>query len=209
MSKFDLHVHSSYSLDGNVKPKDIIKYLKKKRFKGAAIVDHSTIKGATEAMKYAEDFLVIPGMEIKTDRGHILAIGIKEEVKSRVADELIDEIHEKGGIAILAHPFRFSKPKIKADAIEAINGRNFPLQNKRAIEYARMKRLPVTAGSDAHFLWELGVAYVDMNAESVEEAIEEILNGVEIDGNQNLFHPIKCKIFSFFSSAKRGFGRVE
>ncbi|OYT58682.1 hypothetical protein B6U81_07505 [Thermoplasmatales archaeon ex4484_30] len=66
---FDLHVHTCYSLDGNEKPEEIVKYLKKKGFKGAAIVDHNTLKGALEVK--SSDFLIIPGMEIKTGKGKI------------------------------------------------------------------------------------------------------------------------------------------
>ncbi len=207
---FDLHVHTIYSMDGNEEPKKIIKYLKKMGFKGMAVVDHSTLKGAFEAKKHANDFIIIPGMEIKTDKGHILAIGIEEEVKSNRADEVVEEIREKGGISILAHPFRFSKPCIKTDAIEAMNGRNFPWQNKKAIKYAKEKNMPTTAGSDGHYLWEMGRIYMKINAGDAEEAIHEILNkNVEIGGKENFIHPIKCRIYSFFSSAKRGFKRVR
>ncbi|KAA0000544.1 MAG: PHP domain-containing protein [Thermoplasmata archaeon] len=205
---FDLHVHTCYSLDGNEEPEEIVKYLKKKGFKGAAIVDHNTLKGALKVK--SSDFLIIPGMEIKTGKGHILALGIKEEVKSRDVVELIEEIHEKGGIAVLAHPFRFSKPHCKTDAIEVINGRCFPMQNKRAMEYATRHNLPATAGSDGHYMWEMGKAYVEMNAESIDDAIEEILKGrAEAKGEQNFWHPLKCQIYSFTSFVKRGFRRVE
>ncbi|KAA0007660.1 MAG: PHP domain-containing protein [Thermoplasmata archaeon] len=173
--KFDLHIHTKYSLDGKEEPYKIAKFLKKAGYGGMAITDHDTIKGADISI---DDFIVIPGEEIKTDGGHILAIGIKEEIKSRIASDAIDEIHDKGGIAIIAHPFRFSKPKVeKIDAVEVINGRNFPTQNKKARQYALRRRLPMTAGSDAHFIWECGRAYTLIDAESTDDAIEAILKG--------------------------------
>ncbi len=206
---FDLHIHTCYSLDGTEKPETMAKYLKKRNFRGMAVVDHDTVKGALKARNIEKDFLVIPGMEIKTDKGHILAFGIYEEIKSKEAEEAIDEIHDKGGIAILAHPFRFSRPMIKTDVVEAINGRSFPSQNIKALKFAKEKNLPCTAGSDAHYLWEAGVAYTIMNAESIDDAIEEILKGrTEIKGGQTFWHPLKCQIYSFSSFVRRGFRRV-
>jgi len=206
--KFDLHIHTIYSSDGNEKPKDIVNYMKKMNFSGMAVVDHNTLEGAKNAAKIAENFLIIPGMEIKTKKGHILAIGIEEEIKAD--EDAIEEIHEKGGIAIVAHPFRFSKVRIDADAIEAMNGRNFPYQNKKAIKYANEKNMPFTAGSDGHYLWEMGKVYTEMNAESVDDAIEEIIKKrVKIGGENNFFNPFKCKIYSLASFVRRGFKRVQ
>jgi len=206
---FDLHIHTIYSLDGKEKPEDILKYLKKKGFRGLAIVDHNTIKGALKVIK-RKDMVVIPGMEINTRKGHILAFGIMEEIKSREADEAIDEIHDKGGIAILAHPFRFSKPCIKADAFEALNGRCFPMQNKKAYEYVLKNNFAYTAGSDGHYLWEMGRIYTKMEAEDIDEAINEILKKrVEIGGENSFLHPIKCKFYSSIDFIRRGFKRVR
>lgn len=206
---FDLHIHTCYSLDGNEKPEDIVKFLRKNGFKGAAIVDHNTLKGAMKVIK-EKNFVVIPGMEIKTKKGHILAMGIKEEIKGKEIEEILEEIHEKGGIAIIAHPFRFSKPRIKADGIEAINGRCYPKQNKEAIRFAMQNSIPYTAGSDAHYMWEMGKVYTKMNAESIDDAIDEILKRrVEIGGNTNFWHALKCQIYSLSSFIKRGFRRVD
>lgn len=206
---FDLHVHTCYSADGKEKPETIIKYLKKRGFKGMAIVDHSTLKGYFNTKNYSDDFLIIPGMEIKTDRGHILAFGIEEEIKCTDADEVIDEVHDKGGISILAHPFRFSSPKIKTDAIEILNGRSFPYQNEKARKYAFKKNLPYTAGSDGHYIWEMGRMKTFIDANDVDEIIGKILRReVEIDGEMNFWNPVKSQIYSFTSFVGRGFRRV-
>ena len=110
---------------------------------------------------------------------------------------------------ILAHPFRFSFPQIKTDVIEVINGRSFPAQNKKATKYAMEKKLPVSAGSDAHFLWEAGVAYTILNAENVDEAIHEIMKGnVKVEGRETIWHPMKCQIYAFGAFVRRGFKRV-
>ncbi len=70
-----------------------------------------------------------------------------------------DAVHEAGGFIVHAHPFRERDyiDHIKlfprhVDGVEAINGAHFDhLEfNDRAIIYARMYDLPVTAGSDTH-----------------------------------------------------------
>ena len=206
--KFDLHIHTKYSLDGKEEPDKIAKFLKKAGFKGMAITDHDTIKGALNVK--VNDFIVIPGEEIKTDGGHILGIGIKEEIKSRVASIAVEEIHDKGGIAIIAHPFRFMKPNVeKIDAAEVINGRAFPRQNKKAMEYAMRRRLPMTAGSDAHFMWEMGRAYTIIDAESIDDILDAILKGkTSVGSNTRFYYPLKSQIYSFADFVRRGFKRV-
>lgn len=205
--KFDLHIHTKYSLDGKEEPEKIAKFLKKIGYNGMAITDHETTKGVKTKI---DDFLIIPGEEIKTNAGHILALGIYEEIKSRDGEEVIEEIHDNGGIAVIAHPFRFSRPRVKKiDAVEIINGRNFPIQNKRAIIYARKLNYPVTGGSDGHFIWEMGRVYTIMNAENVDDAIEEIKKGrTEVGSNMVFYDPLKSSFFSFLDYVRRGFKRV-
>jgi len=209
--KFDLHLHTKYSLDGREEPEKIAKFLRNNGFKGMAITDHDTIKGALNLK--LKDFIIITGEEIKTKGGHILAIGIEEEIKSRIADEAVDEIHDKGGIAIIAHPFRFMKPNVnKIDAVEVINARCFPMQNRMAREYAERHNLPTTAGSDAHYLWAAGKAYtiIDENVSNTDDIIEAILKKrVRVGSNYNFIHPLKCSFYSFLSFARRGFKRID
>jgi len=208
MKKFKLHIQTKYSLDGKEEPEKIAKLLKKAGYGGMAVTDHDTIKGAFGID--VKNFIVIPGEEIKTNGGHILAIGIEEEIKSRDAEESIEEIHSKGGIAIIAHPFRFMKPNVeKIDGIEVINGRSFPSQNKKAWQYALRRRLPMTAGSDAHFIWECGRAYTIMEAESIDDVLNCIKRGkTRVGSNLKFYHPLKSQIYSLADFVKRGFKRV-
>jgi len=207
---FDLHIHTIYSDDGTEKPEKIASFLKKKGFKGMAIVDHHTIEGSLHALRHVDNFIVIPGTEINTPGGHILAMGVLEDIKARLPDEVVEEIHDKGGIAILAHPFRFMKPAVKKiDAVEVINARCFPSQNKKAMKYAMDRKLPQTAGSDSHYIWSLGKAYTRLQAENWQDAIEEILKGrTEVFSDYNFIHPLKCSFYSFLSYARRGFRHV-
>jgi len=53
--KYDLHIHSKYSYDGILEPRDIVKIAIKRGLDGIAITDHNTVKGALEAKKYEYD----------------------------------------------------------------------------------------------------------------------------------------------------------
>jgi len=59
----DLHVHSNYSKDSLITPKDLIYYAKKRGLNAVAITDHNQLEGSRKIARVA-DFLVIPGMEI-------------------------------------------------------------------------------------------------------------------------------------------------
>lgn len=135
-----------------------------------AITDHDSVKGSLNALrlaqgKYKNKMVVIPGVEITSKEGHILAYNVKEDIPSKMsAEKTLSLIKKKGGFAVAAHPFnRFFSLKWKAVmdniddffAIEASNSRSF--RNKEAREFADLHSLPFTAGSDAHSIDELGL----------------------------------------------------
>ena len=97
--KMDLHIHTAYSQDAHEKPHDIARYLKKKGFQGMAVTDHNTVKGALQLCQNPpQDFLVIPGCEISTARGHVIALGITNPISRGLSPrDTIDKIHERGG----------------------------------------------------------------------------------------------------------------
>lgn len=83
--KYDLHVHSKYSVDGYVEPEVIVKTAQKRGLSGVAVTDHNTIKGGLKAKKYeTEDLRVIVGSEIETNRGEVIGLFLSEEIKSHL-----------------------------------------------------------------------------------------------------------------------------
>ena len=57
---------------------DIIRRSEEIGLDAIAIADHNTLKGsivAMEEVKDLDDFLVIPAMEVSTNKGHIVALG--------------------------------------------------------------------------------------------------------------------------------------
>jgi len=185
MKKYDLHIHTNHSSCSRIKPKKLLRIAKKRGLNGIAITNHNTIKGGQEVKKANKDknFEVIIGAEIKTDKGEILGLYLKKEIKSRKAEEVIDEIHKQGGIAIAAHPFTwgllrkqctFDKKELKKiDGFETFNSRNmFRWENELAVQFAQKNKLAQTGGSDAHYYYEIGRAFTLFNG-SLRDAIKK------------------------------------
>ncbi|KPJ69454.1 hypothetical protein AMJ44_03810 [candidate division WOR-1 bacterium DG_54_3] len=198
--EFDLHIHSKYSYDSLLEPAKIVKAAKRKGLSGVAITDHNTIKGGMEALKYADDaFLVIVGEEVATDEGEIIGLFLKEDIKSKSALAIIKEIKDQGGVAVLAHPYkrtsRINMGIIKEiDAIEGFNSRAEMLsssnKNRMALELAQKHNLPVIAGSDAHFLFEIGRGrcIIEERVLSSQKIKRAILSGeAKISGKSSSF----------------------
>ncbi len=180
--KYDLHIHSKYSYDGILEPKDIIKIAIKRGLDGLAITDHNTVKGALEVKKYeTDDLKVIVGSEIKTERGEIIGLFLEEEINSRDFCEVIDKIKEQNGVVVVPHPFdklrksTFTPTKDDVKFIDCIEGFNsrcvFQKYNKEAINFAMKQGLKIVAGSDAHFRNEIGNAGIETNEEDIRKAI--------------------------------------
>ena len=190
--RYDLHSHTKYSpKDGLMEPKELVKKAIKRGLDGIAVTDHNTIKGGIEAKKYARpDFDVIVGSEIRTPRGEIIGLFLKEEIETRDPERVIAKIKEQNGLVIIPHPFddlrksRFHITDDDArfiDAIEVYNSRCvFNKYNTRAEEYRAKHKLGTTAGSDAHFAFEVGLAGVIVETGDLRSAI--------LKGNLTVFH---------------------
>ncbi len=182
MRKFDLHIHSYYS-DGVNSPREIIRYAKDMGLDGIAITDHNEIKGTLEALEFQEEnFLVVPGIEISSRDGHLVALGIKEIIpRDRSAEETIEKIHDLGGIAIAAHPYDFFRRgvgdlifSLDFDAVEVENGHTLR-DYKNPLSAVKEKKLPITGGSDAHCLEEMGSVFIEI-PEKYKDPLEAIKN---------------------------------
>lgn len=208
MKKYDLHVHSKFSYDGTLEPKEIIKLAQKRGLNGVAITDHDTIKGGVKAKEFeTEEFKVIVGAEIETRRGEILGLFLKDEISSRDPREVAEKIRLQNGVVVIPHPFdtfRLGKFSPKAedvaliDCIEGFNARCiFQGANEKAINFAREHGLGVTAGSDGHLKSEIGNGGIRTNEEEVRNAI---LHGkVELFGKRSSpFTHIKTKVYSWW-----------
>ncbi|ADZ08321.1 PHP domain protein [Methanobacterium lacus] len=187
---FDPHIHSTYSSDSTASPRDIIKRAKKIGLDAIAVADHNTIKGSLvtiEEAKDFEDFVVVPAVEVSSSKGHIVALGIKEDVEKGLSPEdTVEKIRSLGGIAVAAHPFVSyrdglcdSVKELDIDAIETLNSRYiFGYSNWKAKNLAERRNLPEIGSSDAHFIGAIGSCVTEFEADfSYESIIEAILSG--------------------------------
>lgn len=183
----DLHVHTTYSKDSLITPKELVYYAKKRSLNAVAVTDHNQLEGA---YKIAEetDFLVIPGVEVSSREGHIVALNVPELIpRGLSAVETVDRIHRAGGVAIACHPYVYFKGCLRDnvcatfDAVEVINARAFPFKGsvKKAKEAAEKLGLSQVAGTDAHYGPQIGYAYTVIEAEdaSVEAIAKAIVKG--------------------------------
>ena len=185
--KADLHIHTFYSYDSLSSPKEVVNTALKRHIDCLCITDHGKIKGAIEVLRIAFDknILIIPGIEIKSNNGDILGIGIKKIIPNKLSpEETIKKIHQAGGIASVAHPFGFACSfsddisKYKFDAIEIFNASVFDFNNAKAEKISKKLSLPGTAGSDSHDARSIGMAYVKIEGDNLseKEVIQKILN---------------------------------
>lgn len=188
MIKLDIHIHSQYSEDATGSPKEIIKAAQKKGLQGISITDHNNLKGTLKARDIApKNFIVIPGVEISTKDGHLLALNVETSLPAHLPlIETIEKIWEIGGIPIVPHLFRnmsgVKKEKLKTiqhdiPAIEVYNACSLPKTNLKVAQVAKEFHLGGTGGSDAHDPLYAGYAYtiVDTTDISTEGILEEII----------------------------------
>lgn len=198
--RYDLHVHTKYSQsDGVLAPKEVIKIAKKIGLDGVAITDHNTIKGGLEAKRFeTKDFKIIVGSEVMSERGEIIGLFLSEEIMSRKARDIFNEIKQQNGLVLIPHPFdrmrssalRPKKSDIKyIDAVEVFNSRCvFNKYNKEALEFANRKGLGVCAGSDAHYRGEIGRAGIITESDDVRSALLQKDNDVFGKRSSLMFH---------------------
>jgi predicted metal-dependent phosphoesterase TrpH len=184
----DLHVHTTYSKDSLITPKDLVYFAKKRGLNAVAVTDHDQLEGARKIAKET-DFLVIPGMEVSSRDGHIVALNVQELIhKGLSAVETVERIHKAGGVAIACHPYVYFKGCLREnvcgtfDAVEVINARAFPFKNsvKKAEKSAERFGLSRVAGTDAHYGPQIGYAYTVI--EAAEPSVEAIAKAI-VDGD--------------------------
>ena len=183
MLKIDLHVHTVYSPDSLITLEALVFWAKKRGLNAVAVTDHNRVEGA---LKFAgeTDFLIIPGTEVNSSDGHIVALNVHEVIpRDSSAEETVERIHEAGGVAVACHPFAMLKGSLgkhangKFDAVETINASASPFKRsvRKAEELAERLKLPRVAGTDAHYAPAIGYAYTvvdaELNADAVVKAI--------------------------------------
>lgn len=179
--RFDLHIHSNHSNDSDLTVDDILRQAGRKGLDGIAICDHNTVDGSLHAIERTKELnlplLVLPGIEVSTSDGHLIVIGIRENILPNLpVSETISIARQKGGVLIAPHPFKKGSLGLAAkdaDAIETFNSRCIFGENKRAKELALSLGKPEVGGSDSHLLSSIGLGFTEIDAQSSERSVLE------------------------------------
>ncbi len=182
--KADLHVHTMFSKDGRTTMEELLEYAERAGIGCVAVTDHNEFR-AYDLLKDNGRIIIIPAEEVSSAEGHILALGIDRLIPRDLSiQETIDRIHEAGGYAFAAHPYRWwsglgeeNTLKYPFDGIEARNGRSVPAANRRSERLARRVGKPMTAGSDAHTPRHIGEGYVEVpdDLKTWQEVVQYIM----------------------------------
>ena len=197
----DLHTHTHpLSHDSLLSPDDLIDAAKEAGLDGVCLTEHDFFWEPETAadLSRRHNFLVIPGIEVNTEDGHIVVFGLERFVYGmhRMA-ELARMAADAGAVIIAAHPYRRQLPfELRHDgdwthaleravanpayahvqAIETHNGRGSDRENAFSAEVCARLGLPAVAASDAHERKDIGRCATDFerNITGLADLIEEL-----------------------------------
>jgi predicted metal-dependent phosphoesterase TrpH len=169
------------------------------------VVDHDTIKGGLSVKKAAgKRILVIPGEEIRTRQGEIIVF-FSDGKYSKNLVEICERAKDMNHFIVAPHPFDYLRSclggnvrsiKKYIDAVEVFNSRVIINRfNKMAGSFAEKNNIPKIAGSDSHFIEEIGNATVYLNC---DKNIDSVLR--HIKKNKIEFRGMKCSFYSHFKT---------
>ncbi len=175
----DMHVHTVRgAADSSLKPEQLSEVAKEIGLTGVNITEHDRMWDDHLLKEFREQsgLFVNRGMEVSTDMGHILAVGLTAYVPGiRKAKELRAVLDDLGGFMIVAHPFRHffdpvhfrreGRPPFDmtpeeaaermsifglVDDIEVANGGTHAKENQFALKVARVLGKQGVGASDCH-----------------------------------------------------------
>jgi predicted metal-dependent phosphoesterase TrpH len=197
MGKADIHIHTIQG-DGIDSIEAILEHVETRTdLDVIAITEHDCLEVALEARElWANDrfrFDLVPGAEVTTLDGHVIALYIEEPVPSlRRAEETIDAIHRQGGVCFVPHPMswftrsigrstfeRVQSAGLRFDALELATGSP---PSKVALGKARrfnLERygLPGVGASDAHFRQAIACGYTLFEGRSANDLRRSFSSG--------------------------------
>ena len=191
MGRADLQIHSDLG-DGLSSIDEILDSAERAGLDVIALTDHDDIRGAFAlrelAAQRSSPVSIVPGVEVTTRSGHLLALWIEEEIPMfcSLADAL-SLIHKAGGLAIVPHPLSYLTFSIGEGAlrqlaeygddtrmVDAIELRNPSYAGRvrasRAMWLNRhVLRIAETGSSDAHHAALVGTCWTDFAGASPED----------------------------------------
>jgi predicted metal-dependent phosphoesterase TrpH len=200
----DTHIHTNrYSACSILEPHDLVRKAIELGLSGIVITEHHRLWSRREIEALKRDagskLKIFRGQEVACPMGHLLIYGYYEKLDGHLRlDQILSKVHDKGGIVIMAHPFRyghFMGDTIETlqdsfncfDGIEVLNGNQTANENEYSMKVWTSLResegvLSLNAGlggSDAHSVGMLGTYATKFHnvVESDTDLITEIKSG--------------------------------
>jgi hypothetical protein len=199
MGLADLHMHTIFSYDGTATVPAVLNRAKQVGLDVIAITDHDEIRGALLAEQLALQFgfQVIPGVEITTKDGDLLALGIRELVPADLSlIETLLQVEQLGGFCIVPHlmaggmgmkslnffsvlkAMRHSAAGRILAGIETHNATVLDRSSRLyAEELAFHTGLARTGNSDAHVLGAIGLGATEFLGKTIEDLMRALREG--------------------------------
>ncbi|MDD5181736.1 MAG: CehA/McbA family metallohydrolase [Candidatus Nanoarchaeia archaeon] len=201
--KGDFHTHTKYSIEPKFGlifeiralhgPERLIKTAIKRGLTSLAITDHDNIRGAEIGEQYIkkhkiENFTLLKGEEVSTNKGHMIGVGLEEPIKpGRSPQETADKIKAQGGAVIVPHPYthygikEYTVTTKGIDAIEVFNTFYWfnsmqKLRTNFYPKFAERHHLGQVAGTDAHTLGIIGKVYTKIKS---EHGVDNVVKAVK------------------------------
>ena len=195
-------MHSMYSHDSDTRLEDLAARARELGLSRIALTDHNTAEGALR-LKEMEPELAIVGEEVKTTEGEVIGLFITAGIKAwKRPEEVMDLIHEMGGIVYVPHPFdrwrahflphRIVELADRIDVIETYNSWCDEKANEAAVQMAADLGKPTASGSDAHAPREMGHSWNEIDpfdgpAEFLAAMVRASQHRTELSGSQRRY----------------------
>ena len=202
MGLADLHMHTIYSYDGTATVPAVLKRASQLGLDIIAITDHDEIRGALLAEQLAPQYgiQVIPGVEITTAEGDLLALSIRKIIPAGLSlRETILRVGEQGGFCIAPHPMAggmsmksLSAFSIRAAlrsedtsriliGIETYNATTLDREGNTAARIlAERSGVSQTGSSDAQILGAIGLGATIFPGKTIEALVNALSAGTTL-----------------------------
>ena len=211
LGKADLHIHTSAG-DGVDSVQAILDYVETQTdLDVIAITEHDALDVAHEARElWARGryrFDLVPGVEITTLEGHLVALYLEEPVESlQRVEDTIDAVHKQGGVCFVPHPLSWLTRSLGPRALDRVCGHDslwfdgIELANTSPTAPVYMSKarrlnrdvygLPVVGASDAHFVQAIGSAYTVFAGSSADDLQQAFIVG-DLAGHESRFPGVR------------------
>lgn len=157
-----------------------------------AVTDHDDTSASLAAREYAAKrgyrVQVVPGVEVTTRDGHLLALFVEERPTAfKPLQATAEWVLERGGLCLAPHPFtrwthslssRALSEAVYHELIAAVEVLNASPAGRasrdRAVRFADQHSLAAVGGSDAHMLTVVGIAQTRFRGRTPDDLREAI-----------------------------------